>query len=213
MRLLSKIWILTLIFLTVVQSVAFALLPRGLARAAFSDIVCALLMLSVLVVTSLNGISSKGRMRVFWILQATGWGLWLLDQLMWIVFDLVLKKQMPEMFSADALLFMTGVPILAGLLLRPHLQPSERSARLGALDFSLLLLWWLYLYVFYVICWQYVSPDQAHYDINYDLLDAERPWYLPLFWECSGTGPQDSGGSFTVIFLERCYSIAWRSTS
>jgi hypothetical protein len=47
-------------------------------------------------------------MRVFWILQATGWGLWLLDQLMWIVFDLVLKKQMPEMFSADALLFMAG---------------------------------------------------------------------------------------------------------
>jgi hypothetical protein len=118
---------------------AFALLPRGLARAAFSDIVCALLMLSVLVVTSLNGISSNGRMRVFWILQATGWGLWLLDQLLWIVFDLVLKEQMPEMFSADALLFMAGVPILAGLLLRPHLQPSERSARLGALDFSLLL--------------------------------------------------------------------------
>ena len=172
LRQLSKIWTLTLVFLTAVLVVAFALLPRSLVRAAFSDIVCALLMLSVLVVTSLNGISSKGRMRVFWILQATGWGLWLLDQLMWIVFDLVLKKQMPEMFSADALLFMAGVPILAGLLLRPHLQPSARSARLGALDFSLLLLWWLYLYVFYVICWQYVSPDQAHYDRNYDLLDA-----------------------------------------
>ncbi|MGH9538762.1 MAG: hypothetical protein ACRD3H_12595, partial [Terriglobales bacterium] len=63
---LSKIWIFTLVFLMAAQSVAFALLPRGLARAAFSDIVCALLMLSVLVVTSLNGISSKGRMRVFW---------------------------------------------------------------------------------------------------------------------------------------------------
>jgi len=148
------------------QSVAFALLPRGLARAAFSDIVCALLMLSALVVTGLNGVSSKGRMRAFWILQATGWGLWLTNQVLWIVFDLVLQKKMPEMFSGDALLFMAGVPILAGLLLGPQLQPSERSARLGALDFSLLLLWWLYLYVFYVICWQYVSPDLAHYDRN-----------------------------------------------
>ncbi|HWX94473.1 MAG TPA: hypothetical protein VNY29_17725, partial [Terriglobales bacterium] len=97
--------ILALVFLTSVLAVAFALLPRGVARAAFSDIICALLMLSVLIVTSLHGTSSKGRMRVFWMLQATGWGLWLLDQLLWIVFDLVLQKQMPEMFSADALLF------------------------------------------------------------------------------------------------------------
>jgi diguanylate cyclase (GGDEF)-like protein len=183
---LSKIWILTLVFLTAVQSVAFALLPRGLARAAFSDIVCALLMLSVLMVTSFNGISSKGRMRVFWMLQATGWGLWLTDQLLWIVFDLVLQKKMPVMFSADALLFMSGVPILASLLLRPHLQPSARSARLGALDFSLLLLWWLYLYVFYVICWQYVSHDLAHYDRNYNLLDAGEAlvlaFVLGMFW-------------------------------
>jgi len=186
LRHLSKIWVLAPVFLTAVQAVAFALLPRGLVRAAFSDIVCALLMLSVLMVASLNGISSKGRMRVFWILQATGWGLWLIDQLLWIVFDLVLQKQMPEMFSADALLFMAGVPILAGLLLRPHLQPSERSVRLGALDFSLLLLWWLYLYVFYVICWQYSSPDLAHYDRNYDLLDAGEALVLAsvlgVFW-------------------------------
>ena len=183
---LSKIWIFTVVFLTAVESVAFALLPRGFARAAVSDIICALLMLSVLMVTGLNGISSKGRMRVFWLLQAVGWGLWLSDQVLWIVFDLVLQRQMPEMFSADALLFMAGVPILAGLLLRPHLQPSERSARLGALDFSLLLLWWLYLYVFYVICWLYVSPDQAHYDRNYDLIDAGEALViacvLGVFW-------------------------------
>lgn len=125
-------------------------------------------------------------MRVFWILQATGWGLWLVDQLVWIVFDLVLQQKMPLMFSADALLFMAGVPMLAGLLLRPQLQPSKRSARLGALDFSLLLLWWLYLYVFYVICWLYVSPDQASYDRNYDLLNTGEALVLAsvvgVFW-------------------------------
>ncbi len=183
---------------------AFALLPRSLARAALSDVVCALLMLSVLMVTALNGISSKGRMRVFWILQATGWGLWLTDQLLWIVFDLVLQKEMPAMFSADALLFMAGVPILGGLLLRPHLQPSERSARLGALDFSLLLLWWIYLYVFYVISWQYVSPDLAHYDRNYDLLDAGEALVLAavlgVFWcRTSGQWRKFYGYFFGVV--------------
>jgi diguanylate cyclase (GGDEF)-like protein len=206
LRQLSKIWILTLVFLAAVQAVAFALLPRGLVRAAFSDIVCALLMLSVLMVSGLNGISSKGRMRVFWILQATGWGLWLTDQLLWIVFDLVLQKKMPVMFSADALLFMAGVPMLAGLLLRPHLQPSERSARLGALDFSLLLLWWLYLYVFYVICWQYVSPDLAHYDRNYDLLYAGEALVLAsvlgVFWyRAPGQWGKFYGYFFGVVLL------------
>jgi diguanylate cyclase (GGDEF)-like protein len=206
LRPLSKIWILTPVFLTAAQAVAFALLPRGLVRAAFSDIVCALLMLSVLMVTSLNGISSKGRMRVFWILQAIGWGLWLTDQLLWIVFDLVLQKEMPVMFSADLLLFMAGVPMLAGLLLRPHLQPSERSARLGAVDFSLLLLWWLYLYVFYVICWQYVSPDLVHYDRNYDLLDAGQALVLAsvlgVFWyRASGQWRKFYGYFFGVVLF------------
>jgi diguanylate cyclase (GGDEF)-like protein len=206
LRQLSKIWILTAVFLTAAQAVAFALLPRGLVRAASSDIVCALLMLSVLMVTSLNGISSKGRMRVFWILQAIGWGLWLTDQLLWIVFDLVLQKEMPVMFSADALLFMAGVPMLAGLLLRPHLQPSERSARLGAVDFSLLLLWWLYLYVFYVICWQYVSPDVVHYDRNYDLLDGGQALVLAsvlgVFWyRASGQWRKFYGYFFGVVLF------------
>jgi diguanylate cyclase (GGDEF)-like protein len=174
-----------------VQAVAFALLPRGLVRAAVSDIVCALLMLSVLMVAGARAISSKGRMRVFWVLQAAGWGLWLTDQLLWIVFDLVLQQEMPVMFSADALLFMAGVPMLAGLLLRPHLQPSERSARLGALDFSLLLVWWLYLYVFYVVCWQYVFPEVASYDRNYDLLCTAEALVLAsvlaVFW-CRTSG-------------------------
>ena len=200
----AKIWILAFVFLIAVQAVAFALLPRGLVRAAFSDIVCALLMLSVLAVTTLNGIASKGRMRVCWILQAFGWGLWLTDQLVWIVFDLVLQKEMPAMFFADALLFMAGVPILAGLLLRPHLQPSERSARLGALDFSLLLLWWLYLYVSYVICWQYVSPDRAHYDRNYNLLDAGEALVLAsvlaVFWyRASGPWKKFYGYFFAAL--------------
>jgi len=168
------------------QVVAFTLLPRSLARAAVSDIVCALLMFSVLLVVTLNGIASTGRSRLFWILQATGWGLWLMDQLLWIVFDLVLQRKMPAMFSADALLFMAGVPMLAGVLQRPHMRPSERSARLGALDFSLLMLWWLYLYVFYVVCWQFVSPDLASYDRNYDLLYAAEALVLAsvlgVFW-------------------------------
>jgi len=161
--------------LTALAALACALLPRGIVLTAVSDLVCALLMLSALLAFASNGISSHGRTRLFWMLQAAGWALWLSDQLVWIAYDLVLRKQMPAMHPADALLFTAQVPMLAGLLLRPHLKPSERSTRLGALDFLLLLLWWLYLYQSFVMCWQYISPVQSIYDRNYDLLfEAEE---------------------------------------
>jgi diguanylate cyclase (GGDEF)-like protein len=41
---------------------------------------------------------------------------------------------------------------------------------LGSLDFALLLTWWLYLFLFVVIPWQYVYPSEAVYGRSFDLL-------------------------------------------
>ncbi len=186
-----KLWVGAALFLTALLALASALLPRGLALAAVSDITSAVLMLSALFAFGLSGWASKGRMRWFWMLQAAGWALWFSDQVVWIVFDLILQKKVPAMYPADALLFLAGAPMIAGLLLRPHWQPSERSARLGALDFLLLLLWWLYLYVSFVVCWQYISPNEGAYNRNFDLLSSAETvlltCILALFWrESSG---------------------------
>jgi diguanylate cyclase (GGDEF)-like protein len=166
----SRLLVATAVFLTLALVLACAVLPRGLALTAISDLVCALLMLSALLAFASNGLATQGRTRLFWMLQVMGWTLWLGDQMVWIVWDLVFRAKMPAMYPADVLLFQAGAPMLAGLLLRPHLSPSERGARLGILDFLLLLFWWLYLYVFFVVCWQYVSPNQANYDRNFDSL-------------------------------------------
>jgi diguanylate cyclase (GGDEF)-like protein len=166
----SRLWIAATVGVTLALVLSIALLPRGKPLTAVSDITCALLMLSALLAFAGNGLASQGRTRLFWMLQVMGWGFWLSDQLFWIVFDLFLGHQMPPMYPADVLLFQAGAPMLAGLLLRPHLRPSERGAKLGILDFLMLLLWWLYLYVFFVVCWQYVSPNQANYDQSFDVL-------------------------------------------
>jgi diguanylate cyclase (GGDEF)-like protein len=177
--------------LTAVMAVACVFLPRGLARVAISDAVAGLLMLAALLAFAANGLASQGRVRWFWMLQAAGWALWLGDQMVWITFDLILKRKLPGMYPADALLFLAGAPMIAGILLRPHRQPSERSARLGVLDFLLLLLWWFYLYVSFVVCWQYVSPNEAAYNRNFDLLSGAEKILLVCvllaFWkESSG---------------------------
>jgi diguanylate cyclase (GGDEF)-like protein len=190
-RKFSKSLLAAAVLLTAVLTLACVLLPQGLALAAVSDIVGGLLMLSALAAFAWHGAHSKGRLRWFWMLQAAGWTLWFSDQLVWITFDLILQKRMPAMHPADSLLFLAGAPMIAGLLLRPHRQPSERSARLGVLDFLLLLLWWLYLYVSFVVCWQYVSPNEGAYNRNFDILSAAETilisCVLLVFWrESSG---------------------------
>jgi diguanylate cyclase (GGDEF)-like protein len=167
---LRKISVIAAGALLAMLTVACLLLPPGLARTAMSDLAGGALMLIALVVFASLGFDSKGRLRWFWMLQAVGWGLWLSDQFVWIVYDLILHRKMPPMHPADSLLFLAGAPMMAGLLLRPHREPSPRSARLGILDFSLLFLWWLYLYISLVVSWQYLSPNVDAYNQNFDQL-------------------------------------------
>jgi diguanylate cyclase (GGDEF)-like protein len=166
----SKLWIGAAAGLTVAQLAASSLMPRGFALTAVSDIVLTSLMLVLVLAFARNAIPSRGRLRAFWILQACCWSFWLANQALWILFDIVWRRPMPEMFAGDALLFLAGVPTLAGLLLRPHLLPSKRSVRLGMLDFMLLMLWWVFFYVYLVMCWQYVSENSELYNRNYDRL-------------------------------------------
>ncbi|HUH63894.1 MAG TPA: GGDEF domain-containing protein [Terracidiphilus sp.] len=166
----SKRWIGFAFGLTLAQAVASASIPRGFALTTVSDCLFSLLLLALLLVFAGNAVRSQGRLRSVWILQAVGWAFWFADQACWFAFDVVLRKPLPEMFAGDAILFLAGVPMLAGLLLRPHLEPSHRSMRFGILDFLQLMLWWIYFYVYLVTCWQYVAKNAALYNRNFDWL-------------------------------------------
>ena len=191
-----------------VLMIACAVLRQGLVLAAFSDIVSALLMLSALLTFAWHGMASKGRMRWFWLLQSAGWALWLSDQMVWVTFDLVLKRKMPAMHPADSLLFLAGAPMVAGVLLRPHRQTSERSARLGVLDFLLLALWWLYLYVSFVVCWQYISPNLDAYNRNFDVLSWAESILLAgvllIFW-------RESTGRWKTLYACLCGAVVFNA--
>ena len=170
MRPNSKFWIGAAAGLTLAQVVASVLLPKGFALTVVTDGLSGLLILGLALAFACNALISQGRLRSVWILQSLCWLFWLLDQCGWILYDVVLRKPLPEMFPGDALLFLADVPMLAGLLLRPHLLPSARSVRLGILDFLQLMLWWIYIYVYFVMCWQYVAADSVLYNVNYDRL-------------------------------------------
>ncbi len=170
MRKTTKVWIATATALTLVQFAASSLLPRGLVLSAVSDIASSLLFVALIIAFSRNAVPTRGRLRVFWIMQSIGWSVALANQLWWMYWDVILQKQVPMLFAGDVLMFVPGLLTLSGLLLRPHLQQSRHSARLGTVDFLLLLLWWVFFYAYLVSCWQYVSPNEALYNRNYDNL-------------------------------------------
>ena len=191
LRMGSKFWIGTVAGLTFAQMLVSALLPRGLALTAISDSLSVILLAALTLAFAQNAAPARGRLRAFWVMQSAGWAISLVNQLWWMFYDVVLQKSVPMLFAGDVLLFLPGVLMLAGLLLRPHLQQSERSARLGMLDFLLLMFWWVYLYVCLVMCWQYVSPNEALYNQNYDRLYAVEMLVVglvlgALFKQCTG---------------------------
>jgi len=73
-------------------------------------------------------------------------------------------RDVPSPFVGDVVLFLHIVPMMAALALQPHVEQDDRTARLGSLDFALLLIWWLYLYLFAVIPWQYAHTNETTYE-------------------------------------------------
>lgn len=115
----------------------------------------------------LNAASPYRRRNAFWILLALGCTLWLAGQILWTYSELVLNQLAPVPFSGDIVFFLHTVPMIGALALRPHRRGIGADLRFGYLDLVLLLLWWIYLYVFAVIPWQYISPDERNYVISY----------------------------------------------
>jgi signal transduction histidine kinase len=169
-----------------VLALAALFLPRSPGLTAISDLVQSLLLASGVVSFVPLARRARGRMRLFWSLIGLGATFWLIYQMLWTYYEVVLRRDVPDIFSGDVVLFLHIVPLMAALALRPHIPPDEYATRLGRLDFALLLVWWLYVYVLIVIPWQYVVADPAAYSNNLNVTYlAEQMAFLAAliaFW-------------------------------
>ncbi len=162
----EKAWLVATGGLVGTQVLAAMWLPRGFLLTAISDTAQAVLLACAMFAMVPNARAARGRIRIFWAMLAVGVGSWLLYQLSWTYFEIYLRQDVPDLFVGDIVLFLHLVPMMAALALQPHEQQDGRSVRLGSLDLALLFVWWIYLYVFTVLPWQYASPNVAFYDHN-----------------------------------------------
>lgn len=148
------------------------LAPRSFGLTAFGDVTQCVLLLCATVSVAWNIGTLQKRAQLFWALMAFGCGTWLCAQILWTYFEVYLRQEVPNPFVGDVILFLHVVPMMAALAVQPHIERNDHSLPLVSLDFVLLLTWWLYLYLFIVIPWQYVSPDEVTYGNSFDLLYA-----------------------------------------
>ena len=165
----DKFWIVLLALLVLAQGIASLVIPRGGTLTVVSDWIQATLLLTATGAFLPNIFAARSpsrRTRAFWILMFTGMCFWLAYQGMWNYFEVFKRQEVPNPFLGDIVLFLHLVPMMAGLALLPHLQEDERDARIRMLDFALLLIWWVFLYVYAVIPWQTVHIDEPAYSTN-----------------------------------------------
>jgi signal transduction histidine kinase len=153
--------------ITLAFAIASLALPRGPALTAVFDVGDLVVTLALAAIMLANASSERGANRRFWALMGAGCVLWTFTQAAWVYFEVWRRTAFPDPSAVDLFLFLHLVPMIAAVGLRPHRAEGEQKFRVGALDFLLLLVWWVFLYAFIVFPSQYVSPNVAVYDRSF----------------------------------------------
>ncbi len=151
---------------------------------------------------TMNALRKTLSHRPFWVLMALGFGLWALDQWLWVYYRVGLGRSVPDASLGDPALFLHVVPFLAAVATRPDLGSWGRRGRQMTLNFLLILFFWTFLYAFMVFPYQFLFPESRIYNLRYDalyfienfalvlvlafiLLRARAPWKT-LYWNLLG---------------------------
>ena len=159
-----------LVFLGVYAAVSLSL-PRGSqGLITFGNVVQCIVPLFANAGLLLNAGTPFWRRNIFWMLIALSCTLWMIGQFQWTYYEVYLHKPLPTLYPGDILFFLRGIPLIAALALQPHRKQGELHTRLGYLDFTLLLTWWTFIYVYFVLPWIYATPSLGQYNHNFNLI-------------------------------------------
>ncbi|HEV3510065.1 MAG TPA: ATP-binding protein [Candidatus Sulfotelmatobacter sp.] len=143
---------------------------RSFALTTFADLIELVLLIAATAVAVANARISPGQQRTFWLLMSVGFLLWAINGAAWAIWEIVLRRPIPDPFAYDIALFFHAVPMFAAVAWRPDLLSTQDKMRLCVLNFLMLLGWWIFLYAFIVFPHQYVVSNVPTYSVYYDRL-------------------------------------------
>ncbi|MBI2682557.1 MAG: hypothetical protein HYX26_04975 [Acidobacteriales bacterium] len=154
----------------------------------YGNVLQALLLMAGFIVLARNAIETGGQRRAFWWLMAAGCLIWFGGQCAWVIYENILRVQVPNPAAGDAFFFFHLVPFIAATAMQPHAEMPKTDLRLrfGYFDFSLLVLWWLFLFGFIIFPFQVldVQPElyTVHYNFLYSIENSTVILAFAVFW-------------------------------
>jgi signal transduction histidine kinase len=142
----------------------------GFALTAISDICGTALWLVAIGATLWAAFTNQGRTRWFWMLLAASAALVCTNLGAWLYYDVIRAKAVPDPFWADIPLFLQPVPIMAAAAMRPGTIQRGQKFHLSTLNFLILQLWWMYIYVLLIFPNEYVVPNKNFFDSYYNFI-------------------------------------------
>ena len=147
-------------------------MPAGPNRTAFGNVLLCMLPLFVNGALLSNAATLHWRKNAFWMLLALGISFWLAGQFVWTYVEVYQRRPVPRPFLGDIVFFLHTVPMLAALTMQPHKRVEEDGGSYVHVDFALIACWWIYLYAFVVLPWQYVIVDSQNYAHGYSIITS-----------------------------------------
>ena len=164
-------WALT-VLIVFVSLMASLVLPKGFQLALLGDLLRTGLVGTTTFLSLQNAIRSKGQVRAFWFLLFVGAAMWLAGLVIWSTQELWFRHPVPDVPISDILLFVKLVPLVAATALEPQKAQDSRFRPFGLLDLSILMLYSLYLFAFFVYAYRLLPGSLGTYNHNFNVADA-----------------------------------------
>lgn len=152
--------------------IASQALPKGFQLSLLGDLLEVGLVAVLTLLTFQNMIRSRAQVRAFWLLLFVAAVMSLSSLLIWSTDELWFHLPVPDVPVADILLFVGLVPLVAAAALQPQKMHDARFRSFGLLDLSILILYSLYLFAFFVYAYRLLPGDLGDYNHNFNIADA-----------------------------------------
>lgn len=175
-----SLWSSVLVGFLVIKAILSLGLGLGEKLALYGSAAYFLLLLLATAFAILNAVERTLERRPFWVFISIGYGLWSLDQWLYIYYGAIRHIDVPDNSIADPALFLHLVPLMAAIAMLPHVKRPDQKAYRATLNFLFLLVFWVFLYAYFLFPYQYLFSNPAIYNPRFTALYAVENAVLVL---------------------------------
>jgi hypothetical protein len=193
----SVAWFTVAAILACAQILVSLLLPNDYPLHVFSDGLQTALLLACYLTTLPNQVGGRGSSPAFWTLLSFGFAFWLLNQVLWTFYEVVLRAPPASGFWGDVVLYLHVVPMMMALAVRPHFDQHDNPRLLNAANAGMVTVWWLYLYLYFVTPWRTMAQLPSWWDQNYNVVYGAANIALAVL---AGVAVWKSAGKWRTLY-------------